>query len=310
MHKPRRALVLGCGGVLGGAWTIAALESLERELGWDAREADLLIGTSVGAVLAALLGAGVPVTQMVASQLGTAPDCVWNHERDTGGIFPPLPRAKLIAPHWLTSRQPSNLSWFSAAVGLLPEGSADMSGFRRLINHAVPDGTWVKHPNTWMMAVDQDSGERVALGKAGSPTPPIADAVCASYGVPAWCPPVQIEGRRYVDGGIASPTSADFVLGQAIDEVIVLAPMASHDLDRPLPLTPAWIERQVRRYMTQVVDAEVAKLRQAGLKVMVIDPIAADLQAIGYNLMDYHRRLDVFLTAQRTSTASIQAQLS
>lgn len=158
MHKPRRALVLGCGGVLGGAWTIAALESLERELGWDAREADLLIGTSVGAVLAALLGAGVPVSQMVASQLGTAPDCVWNHERDTGGIFPPLPRAKLIAPHWLTSRQPSKLSWFSAAVGLLPEGSADMSGFRRLINHAVPDGTWVKHPNTWMMAVDQDSG--------------------------------------------------------------------------------------------------------------------------------------------------------
>lgn len=305
MHKPRRALVLGCGGVLGGAWTIAALESLERELGWDAREADLLIGTSVGAVLAALLGAGVPVSQMVASQLGTAPDCVWNHELDTGGIFPPLPRAKLIAPHWLNTRGQSKLSWFSAAIGWLPEGRADMSGFRRLIEHAVPEGIWVKHPNTWMMAVDQDSGQRVALGKAGSPKPLIADAVCASYGVPAWCPPVHFEGRRYVDGGIASPTSADFVLGQAIDEVIVLAPMASHDLDRPLPLTPAWIERQVRRYMTQVVDAEVAKLRQAGLKVIEIYPTAADLEAIGYNLMDYHRRLEVFLTAQRTSAAVV-----
>lgn len=98
------------------------------------------------------------------------------------------------------------------------------------------------------------------------------------------------------------------MLGQAIDEVIVLAPMASHDLDRPLPLTPAWIERKVRRYMTQVVDAEVAKLRQAGLKVMVIYPTAVDLQAIGYNLMDYHRRLEVFVTARQTSTAVVRAQ--
>ena len=38
--SPRRALVLGCGGVAGGAWSIAALHHLEQKLDWDARDAE------------------------------------------------------------------------------------------------------------------------------------------------------------------------------------------------------------------------------------------------------------------------------
>ena len=64
--SPRRALVLGCGGVAGGAWSIAALHHLEQKLDWDARDADILIGTSAGAVLATLLGSGVSVDQLLA----------------------------------------------------------------------------------------------------------------------------------------------------------------------------------------------------------------------------------------------------
>ena len=59
--KAKTGLVLGCGGVAGAAWSIATLDALERTLAWDARRADVLIGTSAGAVLAALLGANVPV---------------------------------------------------------------------------------------------------------------------------------------------------------------------------------------------------------------------------------------------------------
>jgi NTE family protein len=68
--KYKRALVLGCGGVAGAAWTIATLAELERQLGWDARDADILVGTSSGAVVAALLAARVSVKRMVLSQLG------------------------------------------------------------------------------------------------------------------------------------------------------------------------------------------------------------------------------------------------
>ena len=55
----RRGLVLGAGGVLGAAWTIGALDAVAREYGWDPREAEVLVGTSAGSVLAASLGCGV-----------------------------------------------------------------------------------------------------------------------------------------------------------------------------------------------------------------------------------------------------------
>lgn len=98
MSKPKRALVLGCGAVAGAAWSIPMLDVLQRELDWDAREADLLIGTSVGAVLAALLAGGVSVQRMLASQRGEAEDCRWNHDTDSGGAWPPFPRLLPTAP--------------------------------------------------------------------------------------------------------------------------------------------------------------------------------------------------------------------
>ncbi len=52
-------LILGGGGVLGGAWEAGALHALRQETGWDPRGADCLIGTSVGSLLAALLAAEV-----------------------------------------------------------------------------------------------------------------------------------------------------------------------------------------------------------------------------------------------------------
>ena len=90
--RPKRALVLGCGGVAGAAWTVATLSELERVLGLDAREADILIGTSAGALAAALLGAGVSVARLVKSQRGELADDCWDHARDWGSGVPPTPR--------------------------------------------------------------------------------------------------------------------------------------------------------------------------------------------------------------------------
>ena len=67
---PRRGLVLGGGGVLGAAWMVGALRALEDELGVDLRTFESLVGTSAGSVLASLLGAGVAVEDLVASELG------------------------------------------------------------------------------------------------------------------------------------------------------------------------------------------------------------------------------------------------
>ncbi|AXQ30156.1 patatin-like phospholipase family protein [Solimonas sp. K1W22B-7] len=306
--RPRRALVIGCGGVLGGAWSIATLATLQRELDWDPREAEILIGTSSGAVLSALLGAGVPVERMVASQRGEAPDCVWNHDRDTGGVLPPLPAAQWPGLPLARLGLQRRISAFTAATGLLPRGSADMAPFRRLIGSVVPQGQWAPHENTWIVGVDVDSGERVAFGREDAPEIPLDLAVCASYGVPGWCPPVEWQGRRYLDGGIASPTSADLLLGSGVTEALVLAPMASSEPDRPLsPL--AKVERRVRRHMTSILDRELAQLEAAGIRTIRLEPGPEDLAAIGYNMMDHRRRRHVFDVAQRSSERALRAAL-
>ena len=57
-------LVLGAGGVVGGAYHAAALAALENATGWDARTADLIVGTSAGAGVAAGLRAGIKASEV------------------------------------------------------------------------------------------------------------------------------------------------------------------------------------------------------------------------------------------------------
>src|SRR5207237_10688164 len=52
-------LVLGGGGIRGPACLLGALYGLVAETGWDPATADLLIGTSAGAIVAALTACGV-----------------------------------------------------------------------------------------------------------------------------------------------------------------------------------------------------------------------------------------------------------
>jgi NTE family protein len=301
--KPRRALVLGCGGVAGAAWTVATLAELERALGWDARDADLIVGTSSGALVATLLAAGVPVSQMVQSQRGERSDPNWDDQASVGWR-PPRPALRATAAGLLLRAVRGDLDPVVGLTGLLPRGRADMTGLRRLVRAAVGDRFWPSHPGLRVMVVDTRTGQRVALGGGDGPRISIVDAVCASYAIPGWCPPVTCDGVTYVDGGVASPTSADLVLGTDMAEAIVLAPMASGELTAAAARAPL-AERALRRRMTRLVNGEVCALEQAGVRVARLTPSAEDLAAFGRNLMSGRRRALVFETATRTAKDAV-----
>ncbi|MDR3418511.1 MAG: patatin-like phospholipase family protein [Nevskia sp.] len=304
----KRALVLGCGGVAGAAWSIAMLDAVQRELDWDAREAAVLIGTSAGAVLAALLGAGVSVDRLMACQQGDV-ECVWDHEHDSGGALPPWPALRFPAARLAWKGLRGQLDPLTAVAALLPAGRCDMRPFMRLIDSVVTPGEWVPHPACWIMAVDTRTGARVAFGHDSAPPARLNLAVCASYGVPGWCPPVRIGRRTYLDGGMASPTSADFLVGSGVTEAVVLAPMAAQEPDRPASALLR-AERVLRRHMTAIVKREVAMLEEAGIRTILLAPGAEDLDSFGYNMMDPTRRLRVFDTALRTSEETVRAALA
>lgn len=301
----KRALVLGCGGVAGAAWTIAMLDAVQRQLAWDAREAGILIGTSAGAVIASMLAAGVSVDRLLESQNGTAKDCIWNHDIDSGGARPPKPALRFPAARLALHGVRGKIGLLAGVSGLLPEGRCDMRPFMRLIDSVVPAGGWTRHPACWIVTTDIRTGQRVAFGRKDAPPVPLNLAVCASYGVPGWCPPVRIGDRAFMDGGILSPTSADLLLGSEITEAIVVAPMASTRLDHPASL-PAKIERRMRRYMTRIVDREVEQLRGVGIHVIRLEPGPEDLKAFGSNMMDPGRRKRVFEVALRTAPSTFQ----
>ena len=64
----KRALVLGGGGVAGIAWETGVLVGL-TEAGIDVRNADLFLGTSAGANVAAQLTSGLPMEELFQRQV-------------------------------------------------------------------------------------------------------------------------------------------------------------------------------------------------------------------------------------------------
>lgn len=308
----RTGVVLGAGGVLGAAWTIGALAALEAERGWDPRDADVLVGTSAGSVLAGFLGCGVGVDVLLAHQRGIvhaeAPDLSYDPDTDSGGALPPLPRLGIGSPRGVvsTALRPWRVTPMGALSAVLPQGRGSLDPVGRLVDAVCPRGAWAAHPQTWVVAMDYDSGRRTTFGRDGSPHSGLRDAVMASCAIPGWYTPVRIGGRRYVDGGACSPTSLDLLAGLGLDEVVVLSPMTSLDYDRPVSVA-ARIERRMRRLVTRRLVGEVKKVAATGTRVTLLGPGAQDLDAIGANLMDPSRRELVLETSLRTSTAALRA---
>lgn len=308
----RWGLVLGGGGILGGAWMAGALSALEHVHGLDARDADLIVGTSAGAVTASMLGAGVSVDEIVAHQVGDLrragplAHIEWDYDHATGGSLPPRP--KLFGPGSASlvtrnARRLTRMPPTALLAALLPEGRGNLDTVGHLIRGLVPHG-WAPHRGLRAVAMDFESGRRVAFGDPGAPPAELADAVMASCSIPGWYHPMTINGRRYVDGGACSCTNVDLAAGLGLDEVFVLAPMVSFAMDRPTNVR-ARMERQWRERITRRCLREVAKVHRGGTDVTVVGPGPEDLELMGGNLMATDRRHVVLETALSTTRAAL-----
>ena len=306
---PRRALVLGGGGVLGGAWAVGALSALEETHGFDPRECDVIVGTSAGSVLGALLAAGVSVSELrdhqYGQQLMSGPlaGYSWDYESATGGSRPSMP--KLLGPGSLRLIASSvrNIGRYPPTTVLsafLPVGSGSLERVGHLIDAITPMDAWSPHPDLRIVAVDYHSGERVVFGTHDAPQASLSSAVMASCAIPGWFEPIRIDGRPYIDGGAWSATSVDVLAGSDLDEVYVIAPMMSFDADDPDNFFTR-LERQWRQRVTRRCLDEVGLVESEGVRVMVVGPGREDLVAMGGNIMETSRRLAVLETSLRTS---------
>jgi NTE family protein len=307
---PRRGIVLGAGGVLGAAWMIGALAALEEYEGFDPREAEVLIGTSAGSVVASALAGGIEVRTLVNHQRGIVADgdpvIEYDADVDSGGALPPRPRLGIGSRSLLlrAARHPRRFPPLAALAAIAPHGRGNLEPIGEVIDAMQPGVEWSAHQNLWIIAMDYDSGRRVAFGRTGAPRARLSQAVMASCAIPGWFAPVTIGGRRYVDGGTCSPTSLDLLAGRGLDEVYVLSPMTSFTFDEPETVVGR-LERRFRRLVTRRLQREAAKVRRTGTRVTLLGPGREDLEAIGVNLMDPSRRAKVLETSLRTSAAAL-----
>ena len=313
----RVGLVLGAGGVLGGAWLTGALEAVASETGWDPGSADHIVGTSAGSMIGAIVAAGVPPWFMVAHSRGevfeglAGPDGrpAAEADRSAGAVFrlqralPPVgPGSWRLALSSLT--RPSSHTPLALTVGWLPRGVMSTDSLKETVRRVVPEG-WVAHPGYWAVACDYATGKRVAFGREDAPPAELADAVAASCAIPGFYHPVRIGDRRYVDGGVRSPSNLDLLVGKELDLVICLNPTSTRErsggaglLDRAVGATRAAAGRRLGH--------EAKRLRAGGTEVVLVQPVADDLAVMGRNLMSNQRRNEVIETAVRTVTEQLR----
>lgn len=308
---PRRGLVLGAGGVLGAAWSIGALTAIEEATGLDPQSFDLVVGTSAGSVLAALVAAGVSTAALCDHQRGlplpAGMRITWDHNTGTGGAHPLRPRLAPGSPRLVRhgALHPRTVRPLVTLTGLLPRGRGTLGPLAAAVESAVPGGGWVDRDGLWIVTLDYATGKRVVFGRPGAPTATLAQAVTASCSIPGWYAPAVIGDREYVDGGPMSSTSTDLVAGLGLDEVYVLAPTASFRYDRPATLAGR-LERRWRRRVTANLVREARLVEATGGRVTLLTPGPADLTAIGTNLMDPARRRRVLEVSLRTSEEALR----
>jgi NTE family protein len=255
MSDQRTALVLGGGGITGIAWEIGLLAGL-AEAGVDLSGADLVVGTSAGSVVGARLATGEDLGEMYARQLEPA----------TGERAFRLNRATLAQFGWAMLRSRGRdvefrrrigaLALAAEKAGLTPSEQERLDVFESLLGGR----DWPKRALT-IAAVDAATGEFTPFDRTSGV--PLVSAVAASCAVPGVYPPVTIDGRRYVDGGMRSAANAD--LAHAYDRVVVLAPI-------PRGFGPV-----------ASVDAQVTGMV---CRVAVVSPDAGSRTAIGRNVLD------------------------
>jgi NTE family protein len=304
-------LVLGAGGIQGGAWLTGGLDALATETGWDPATADYVLGTSAGSMMGALAACGVPPWFMVAHSRGETFEGVVDSngrpasdaDRAAGARFELARALPPIGPgSWRlalrTIARPRHYSPATVAAGWIPRGIFSTDSLRETIRRVAPTG-WSPHPNLWIVTCDYETGRRVAFGRPGAPDAELADAVAASCAIPGIYHPVMIGGRRYVDGGISSTSNLDLLKDEGLDLVVCLNPTSTlHPLRAINPRDAVNIAFQ--RASGRRLGSEAKKLRAGGTEVVLIQPVREDLQAMGPNLMSPRNRNRVIEVAQRT----------
>ena len=207
MPRPRVALVLSGGAALGISH-IGVIEEIERA----GIPIDMVLGTSMGAIVGGLYAAGYSPERMERIVEGIDWSGVFNERRDSPGD-----RYYRMLEHEYPFRIGFGRHGFDASSGLL-RGQNVLSLLTELTLHDLTVRDFDKLPVPYRaVAADILTGDKVVFS-SGS----LAEAMRASMSIPGLFRPYDYEGRSLVDGGIVDNMPVDVARRMGADIVIAV----------------------------------------------------------------------------------------
>ncbi|RUQ40823.1 MAG: patatin family protein [Candidatus Competibacteraceae bacterium] len=337
---PRIGLAVAGGGPVGLIYEIGALRALDEALeGVDLNRLDVYIGVSAGAVMAALLANQfkpsqichifinneseehpldpqiflVPALGEYARRLATVPGLLWRS-------------------FWRYLRNPLDLSLLQSLTLLgraLPAGFFDNEPIHDYLQRmwnapGRTDDFRQLAKRLFVVAVDLDTGESIKFGAPGYDHVPISRAVQASAALPGLYPPVEIDGRFFVDGALRKTMHASVALQEGLDLLLCLNPLVPFDarLSKKAVGAPQQVGRLVEGglpvVLSQTFRALIHSRLQVGMQkydseypnsdVIMFEPNSDDAKMFFTNVFSFSGRHWVCEHAYQTTRQDLLAR--
>jgi NTE family protein len=242
------------GGASLGAIQAGMLEALYEQ----GIEADLIVGTSAGALNGAFI-ADRPQTPETARELGD----VWR-SLSRNAVFPVNPFV-------------GALGFLGVRSHLVPD-----SGLRKLMRkHVVAERLEETIVPLHVIATDVLRGEEVRLSDG-----PLVDAVMASAAIPGVLPAVAWDGRQLVDGGVSNNAPIRHALALGADRVYLLPTSAPCELEEAPRGALAMLVHATGLLVRQGLIHDLATLPEPDRVVVLPPPCPITVQPSDFSRAD------------------------
>ena len=331
-------LALAGGGPEGAIYEIGVLRALDDALdGLDLNDVRVTVGVSAGAFVGASLANGITTAQLVRSAVGEEPtDHPFRPELFMSPALGEYAKRGLQVPGliWDAFRSvvddPKGTSGFVSALverlgRALPVGVFDNGPLRAYLQKLfepagrTDDFRQLKNP-LYVVATDLDSSETIVFGEEGEDHVPISMAVQASTALPGLYPPVEIEGRYYVDGVLNKTVHASVAFEHGAGLVICVNPIVPVDTARAVAEGAMRRGRLTDRGMPGVMSQTFRTLihsrmgtgmasyqgRYAGADLLLFEPRKDDYRMFFTNVFSFSSRKEVIEHAYRSTMEQLR----
>lgn len=275
-----RALVLGGGGPVGRGWEIGLVTGL-RSLGVELAEADLVVGTSAGAIVGAQLKLGRDLHML----LGPAPATTASSSTiaaETAPVTAPAPSPPDLIAQLTEARR-------RAVTSADPEAEYRSIGQLSVSTPTISEHEFVSGPrfasfaqcDTWppgvlITSTDVETGQAQVWTAASGVS--LQKAIASSTALPGAFPPVTVGAgkERYMDGGVRSMLHAPLAAGHRRILVVSCFPIFSHADDDDDPIAAKLID-----------ELDELKSSSDGTHIEVIEPNDEFQASFAHRLLDF-----------------------